>query len=70
VAEDPATGRETRLFDPRRNQWGRHFRILKNLRIEGLTVVARATAAKPDLNGKARLTARALWRRIGIYPAV
>src|SRR5687768_7307122 len=43
-AYDPATGRLTKLFHPRRQRWARHFRWSSDgLRIEGISRVGRAT---------------------------
>lgn len=41
---DPDSGDVVRLFDPRRDQWNAHFRILSNGRIHPLSDIGRATA--------------------------
>jgi HNH endonuclease len=46
---DPRTGRLTRLFNPRRQRWGRHFRW-DGARIVGRTAVGRVTVDVLNLN--------------------
>jgi hypothetical protein len=66
AAIDPLTGRLTRLFHPRIDDWSRHFRW-KSLRIVGLTAIGRATVAIMDFNGPSQLVVRAALFEEGIF---
>ena len=48
---DPDTGKLTRLFDPRRDNWSEHFR-LDGARIVGLTPVGRTTCWLLEMNSE------------------
>lgn len=62
-AADPRTGRQERLFHPRRDAWTRHFAWSGNrLTIEGRTTIGRATVAALSLNSLARQAFRRIWR--------
>jgi len=68
-AEDPLTGRNVRLFNPRRQEWFEHFRWSEDgLKIEGLTPTGRATVAKLKLNRPLRVIARGNWLLTGKHP--
>jgi HNH endonuclease len=54
---DPLTGRMSRLFHPRRDRWGDHFRW-EGLRIVGTTPVGRVTAIVLQLNRETELPVR------------
>jgi hypothetical protein len=61
-ARDPLTGDLTRLFDPRRDDWGQHFWLsLDSFYIQGLTDVGRATARRLGMNRPLPVHARRLW---------
>jgi hypothetical protein len=61
-ARDPLTGATARLFNPRADDWGEHFRIsLDNFRIEGLTAIGRATVRRLGMNRPPSIRARRLW---------
>jgi len=47
---DPLTRKLTRLFDPRRHKWERHFCWRGSL-LQGMTPVGRTTIVVLDLNG-------------------
>lgn len=66
-AVDPMTGRKVRLFNPRRQRWGRHFRW-KGILIEGLSATGRATVASLLLNDPAHLVPRQIWLEVGLFP--
>jgi HNH endonuclease len=69
TAADPLTGREVRLFDPRRHIWNRHFRWSSDQQhVLGTTPTGRATIAALDLNGELRLSARLFWFETGWLP--
>jgi hypothetical protein len=60
---DPATEQHAKLFHPRRQRWGRHFRWSSDgLFLEGLTRVGRATIERLALNNERQIEARRRWR--------
>lgn len=62
---DPDTDRITRLFNPRRDNWSRHF-SLDDLRIRGITATGRATAWLLEFNSDERLKLRDGLRNLGL----
>ncbi len=59
AALDEDTGEVVRLFDPRRQVWGEHFRWTpEGDRIAGLTPTGRATVAARNLNRPVLVVAR------------
>ena len=54
---DPRTGRLTRLFNPRRQRWSRHFRFVRGA-IVGRTAVGRSTVRVLALNAPHRVALR------------
>ncbi len=68
-AQDPETGRLVRLFNPRRQNWERHFRWSEDgTEIIGLTACGLATVEALKLNNELAKQARAIWRDAGIHP--
>jgi hypothetical protein len=67
---DPATGRSVRLFNPRKDKWGDHFRWLHGgLLVEGVSEIGRATVEALQLNlPPERVVARGRWIRAGWHP--
>ena len=66
---DPLTGRRVRLFNPRHQQWSRHFRWNQDgTLIEGRTVCGRATVIALNLNNLVAVTVRRNWVRAGWHP--
>ena len=72
---DPLTGRMEALFNPRRDEWRRHFSAMIEackppcIAIRGLTPVGRATVQVLGLNEEMRPLIRyELWTE-GLYPA-
>lgn len=68
-----AVDRETRvivrLFDPRRDSWGDHFRANAELgSISGITAVGRVTVEKLRMNSPTQRAARLQWIRLGLFP--
>jgi hypothetical protein len=55
---DPETGQIVTLFNPRRDDWGKHFLFVGPM-IVGVTPIGRATASTLDLNGPRQLETRA-----------
>jgi hypothetical protein len=64
---DPLTKRLTRLFDPRRQKWERHFRWNGPL-LEGLTKEGRATVVVLALNHPDLIEVRAELLSEGSFP--
>jgi 5-methylcytosine-specific restriction endonuclease McrA len=64
---DPRTGRLIALYNPRRQRWRRHFRLVAAY-IEPLTASGRATERLLHLNDQHRLDERAELISIGRYP--
>jgi hypothetical protein len=66
---DPITGRRVKLFNPRRQQWRRHFTWSSDrVRIIGLTVCGRATVAALKLNNLLAVNVRREWVKAGWHP--
>ncbi len=57
-AADPVGGQNVPLFDPRRNEWGQHFRLTADFRLEGLTPTGRATIEALRMNRPAIVAIR------------
>ena len=68
-AADPRTGRLVPIFDPRRQQWPRHFRWEGDLtRIAGRTATGRATVDALRLNRPELLNLRRVLFAVGEHP--
>ena len=66
---DPLTGRRVWLFNPRRQQWKRHFRWSEDgSLIIGRTVCGRATVVALNLNNLVAVTVRRNWIAAGWHP--
>jgi hypothetical protein len=65
---DPATGRVVVLFNPRRQQWARHFQW-RGARLEGRTACGRATIAVLNINAAHRVDLRRLLIAGGAFPS-
>jgi len=69
AALDPISGQVVRLFDPRHQVWGEHFRWTEQGdQILGLTPTGRATITALHLNRPSLVKARQLWVRVGWHP--
>jgi 5-methylcytosine-specific restriction endonuclease McrA len=55
---DPRTRQLSRLFDPRRDEWRKHF-VWRSATLLGLTRIGRTTIAVLVINGPRRVAARA-----------
>ena len=56
-AVDPQTGNIVRLFDPRRQNWSRHFRLVQR-RVVGITECGRASVTLLGMNQRSRIALR------------
>lgn len=66
---DPLTGRRIRLFNPRRQNWNRHFVWSKNgTRVIGRTACGRATVNALQLNNIFAVMVRRQWVAAGWHP--
>jgi hypothetical protein len=66
---DPVTGRRVRLFNPRRQQWSRHFRwSAEGTEAIGQTVCGRATVAALQINNDLAVLVRLQWITVGWHP--
>lgn len=67
--QDPVTGRRVRLFNPRRQQWKRHFRwSTHGTELLGRTVCGRATVAVLQCNNDLAILVRRNWLQAGWHP--
>ena len=66
---DPLTGRRVRLFNPRQQQWKRHFQWSEDgAFIIGHTACGRATVIALNLNNMVAVTVRQNWIAAGWHP--
>ena len=66
---DPVTGREVRLFNPRRQRWAEHFTWGEDsTRVVGLTDCGRATVLALQLNNIIAVMVRREWVSAGWHP--
>jgi hypothetical protein len=69
AALDPMISETVRLFDPRRQSWGEHFRWTDaGDIIVGLTPSGRATVVALNLNRPPLVKARQAWVKVGWHP--
>jgi hypothetical protein len=68
TGQDPKSGKDERLFDPRMDKWSDHFRVLGKIQIKGKTAIGRATENRLKMNQRRQLEARQLWLELGRYP--
>ncbi len=66
---DPVSGRRVRLFNPRRQDWSRHFLWSEDgTRIIGRTACGRATVVALQLNHMIAVVVRREWVAAGWHP--
>ncbi len=66
---DPATGQRVRLFNPRQQAWGRHFRwSADGTEVQGQTACGRATVIALQLNNPIARLVRSAWVTAGWHP--
>lgn len=67
--EDPLTGKVVPLFNPRNQQWAKHFIwSLDATRVEGITAIGRATIVALQMNNPVIAAARYRWGISGWHP--
>ena len=66
-AVDPQTDKNVRLFNPRTQNWNRHFKW-NNEKIVGRTACGRATTVALKLNNEIILPVRKRWVEAGWFP--
>lgn len=68
-APDPVTSEQVLFFNPRRQQWGEHFRWNEDgTEIIGITPEGRATVFALKLNHPVVVVSRRLWVSAGWWP--
>lgn len=66
-AEDPESGLNVALFNPRLDSWSDHFGLEHSTgRMAGVTAIGRATIEQLNMNGDVQLLARRQWLRLGL----
>lgn len=65
---DPATGTITPLYHPRQQEWGDHFVLLTDMKIEGRTPEGRTTVRVLQMNNRDRVENRQILAELGEYP--
>ncbi len=67
--QDPETNRQVKLFNPRTQQWNKHFTWSEDgTHIIGLTACGRATVLALQLNNTCALMVRQQWISAGWHP--
>ena len=68
-AEDPDSGEQVRLYNPRTDIWAEHFVWqLEGTLISGVTAIGRATVDRLRMNRSAVVSARSHWVQAGWHP--
>ena len=65
---DSLSQRKVPLFNPRRQSWKRHFKLVNGIEIVGKTAVGRATVIALQMNNRLAVTVRQNWFIAGWYP--
>lgn len=66
---DPQTGQYLALFNPRQQQWSKHFTWSSDgVEIVGLTACGQATIIALNLNNRLAVTVRRHWIKAGWHP--
>jgi len=67
--QDPETGRQAKLFNPRTQRWNRHFTwSADGTHIIGRTAIGRATVITLQLNNTCAVMVRQQWIGAGWHP--
>jgi hypothetical protein len=67
---DPRTGRNVRLFHPRRDVWNEHFVFTRQWQIRGRTAIGRATIVALAMNRPTIVSIRSVLAAIGRFPPI
>lgn len=65
--QDPATGRTSRLYNPRTDLWSDHFEW-DGYRVVGRTIEGRATVSALELNHARRIQIRQAEESLSLFP--
>jgi hypothetical protein len=65
---DKTSKRKVKLFNPRKQNWKRHFYVENGIEIVGKTAVGRVTVEALRLNSRIAITVRKNWLIAGWYP--
>lgn len=66
---DEKTKRRVKLFNPRRQNWKRHFEFSRDkTEIIGKTICGRATVEALKLNSETLVAVRKIWVEFGLFP--
>jgi 5-methylcytosine-specific restriction endonuclease McrA len=68
TGKDPITGKQERLFHPRKDKWSDHFHVERRIWVKGKTAIGRATENRLQMNQPRQLEARKLWLDLNLYP--
>lgn len=68
AAFDPETDEASKLYHPRQQKWGEHFKVNDDTTLTGLTPEGRTTIAVLRINDEARVKPRYLALMLGEYP--
>ena len=65
---DPNSGHETKLYNPREQEWNEHFMWeIDNFILVGLTPVGRVTIECLAMNKSIRIASRKFWFEMGVW---
>ncbi len=65
---DPLTRRKVSLFNPRKQDWKKHFSVTDGINIVGRTASGRATVIALQMNNRFAIAVRQAWVVDGWYP--
>lgn len=69
ASDDPDTGKITRLYNPRTQEWDMHFHInLETTQIEAFTAEGRVTVFVLQMNSEEQIDARRMMIDMNLYP--
>ena len=67
-AIDPETKTETRLFNPRQDNWNNHFQVVPTCEIIGKIAIGHGTVMCLNMNNESQIFARGLWIQWNLFP--
>lgn len=65
---DKHSNRKVKLFNPRKQNWKRHFDVINGIEIVGKTALGRVTVEALRLSSRIAITVRKNWLIAGWYP--